>query len=49
MKIIVAVGDVVAGFNFYGPFHTYSEAQEWAGQNAEYDNWSTFTLKPVHD
>lgn len=38
---IVAVGNVVAGYRFYGPFVDSRDASAWAERNMNHDEWVT--------
>lgn len=40
-KYLVAVGSIMGGFNFYGPFDSEEIAEAWAGQHTteEWDVW----------
>jgi len=35
IKYMVATGDLVSGFYFYGPFETVDKADQWATRNLE--------------
>lgn len=36
---VVLVGDPISGFHVYGPFKTYDDAEEWAGNVEDAEAW----------
>ena len=44
---LVIIGDPVAGFEFFGPFQDYDEAERWA--DGRTDTWTHYLQRPEKD
>lgn len=45
-QTIIVAGNLSDGFTFIGPFEDFDEADIWARQNLDIENWIA-TLEPV--
>lgn len=46
---IVLIGDPVSGFRAVGPFKTYDEAEDYAGNVEDADAWAVLLEAPDDD
>jgi len=49
VKHMVAVGDLIKGFEFYGPFDTPERARAWASANINLRSASAYHVYPMFD
>jgi hypothetical protein len=45
-KFILVVGNLSDGFQFYGPFDTFDEADEWENKTGHFLSWIATLQNP---